>query len=184
MKKIFIGFTGHIGGGKTTAIRYLQEHYHAGTHGFSAPLRDILRRIHEPETRENLQKISTLLRETFGEDVLARIIAADVVRDDTDIVCVDGVRRPADIASLSTLPNFHLVHITAPLEVRFERLIQRAQNTDDAAKTFEEFQKDHKREAELEIGTVAAAAEITIDNSGTTEKLYSRIDEMMKKLCE
>ena len=44
-----------------------------------------------PISRENLQKFSTLLRENFGENILAKAIANDASKLDAGIVVIDGV---------------------------------------------------------------------------------------------
>lgn len=181
INKIILGFTGQIGAGKTTAINYLQKKYTAESHAFSTPLRDMLKRIHEPETRENLQQLSSILRDAFGQDLLAKIIAQDVKESAAHLIAVDGIRRPADIAHLREIDGFHLVHITADMETRYIRLTERGQNPDDATKTLEQFKADHEREAELKIAEIAAEATDAIDNNGTLEQLSAQLDALVGK---
>ena len=75
-----------------------------------------------PISRENLQKFSTLLRENFGENILAKAIANDASKLDANIVVIDGVRRFTDIEHLEKLSNFVLVKVDADPKVRYERL--------------------------------------------------------------
>lgn len=179
--KILLGFTGFIGAGKTTAINYLQKKYDAQSYAFSTPLRDVLKRIHEPETRENLQKLSNILRDGFGQDLLAKIIAQDVRESTAHLIGVDGVRRPSDIAHLREIDGFHLIYITADMKTRYTRLTERGQNPDDATKTFEQFKADQEREAELKIAEIAREATETINNNGNLEELYAQLDALVKK---
>lgn len=181
INRVIFGFTGFIGAGKTTAINYLQEKYKAESYAFSTPLRDILRRTYEPETRENLQKLSNILRDGFGQDLLAKIIAQDVRESIAHLIGVDGVRRPADIAHLREIDGFHLIYITADMETRYTRLTERGQNPDDATKTFEQFKADQEREAEQKIPEIATEATETIDNNGTLEQLYAQLDSLVGK---
>lgn len=179
--KIIIGLVGEIASGKGTTAKYLEEKYDASSHRFSTPLRDILDRAHIEVNRKNMQDLSRILRENFGQNLLAKVIAEDAKNDQHEIVVVDGIRRPADIEYLQKLPEFKLVYVTADMKTRFERIIKRGENADDLNKTFEQFQKDHEVETELEIPNIGATAEIKIDNNGRIEDLYGQIDKILKK---
>lgn len=178
MKKIF-GFVGHIASGKGAACDYLRTTHNAGYHRYSTILRDLVRRIYLPEDRDHLIRISEILRREFGEDTLARVIKEDVVADTSEIVCVDGIRRLADIVELRKLPNFTIVFIDAEQRLRYERLIQRSENSDDRTKTFEEFVADGQRPTELSINEVADIAHVTINNNGTLDEFHAQLDKIL-----
>lgn len=182
MNKLIIGFVGEIASGKGTACDYLIENHKAGYYRFSTIMRDILDRLHMPQSRENMQKLSTTLRQNFSEDIFAQVIAEDVKQDQSNIICVDGIRRPADIKYLAKLDNFHLIHLAADERIRYERIIQRSENTDDQNKTFEQFQKDQQQETELSIPLVVAQAERKITNDETKESLYQKLEDLVKEL--
>lgn len=182
MSKIILGLVGSLASGKETTKKYLGEKYNAKDCRFSTILRDVLERVTVPNSRENLQKISTLLRANFGENLLAKAIAMDASKLDADIVVIDGVRRFTDIEHLNELPNFILVKIDADPKVRYERMKLRNENEGDNKKTFEQFLEDHNAEADKQIPEVMKTAKYTIDNSGTLEDLYKQIDEIIKKL--
>ena len=78
MKKTILALAGEMGCGKGTLTRYLIAKYDAQVYRFSNPLRDILDRIHKDKSRDNMQKLSTALRNAFGDDALSEIILADV----------------------------------------------------------------------------------------------------------
>jgi len=111
MSKI-IGLVGQIACGKEVVKKYLAEKYKAQDCKFSTSLRDILMRLDLPVSRENMQKMSTILRAGFGEDLLAKVIAADASKLKSEIVVMDGIRRMADIKYLKDLPNFYLIKTT------------------------------------------------------------------------
>ena len=102
-EKIVIGLVGKMSSGKGTVAEYLEKNYGAVTYRFSTILRDILNRVGQDITRHNMQTLSTVMRENFGEDLLAKVIAEDARKDNHQIVIVDGVRRMADIKYLSPL---------------------------------------------------------------------------------
>jgi dephospho-CoA kinase len=180
-KKI-IGLVGLIACGKGTVAKYLAEKYQAGTYRFSTILRDVLKRIYVPESRDNMINLSESLRQTFGQNLLAKVITEDALNDPKEIVVVEGIRRLEDIEHLKKLPNFTLVEISADPETRFQRLATRGENSDDATKTYEQFLADHKKPTEITIPAVIELATEHIINNGSRDDLAKQIDELVKKL--
>ncbi len=180
--KIILGFVGELASGKGTACRYLHETHHAPSYRFSNILRDLLNRLSLDITREHQQRMSQVLREHFGQDTLARVIAADVNNDTSPLLTVDGVRRLPDLVFLKEIPGFYLVSITADPLTRYQRLLKRGENSDDTTKTFEQFQKDSQAEAELQIQEAAATAKFTINNNGTLEELHKQLDDILTRI--
>lgn len=181
MAKIILGLAGEMASGKGTAARYIMEKYPCTEHRFSTALRDVLNRLYLEQTREHLSHLSTTLRKTFGEDLLAKVIFHDVQKDEKDLVVIDGVRRIDDIVHLRTLPHFKFVYIETDMRMRYERIIQRAENADDAGKTFEQFQQEHQLETELQIPKLKEIADFVLDNNGTTAELYRQVDAVIEK---
>lgn len=181
--KIIIGFIGKLASGKGTAAGHLQQKYNAKIVMFSASLRDILDRLYLPQTRKNMQGLSQILREHFGQDTLARVVARDAARAEAEIVAIDGVRRPKDLEYLRSMPNFSLASIIAEPKTRYERMLKRGQNPGEAAGelSFEQFQKNESAEAESLIGEVAKEAKFTVDNNGSLEDLKSQIDKIVEQ---
>lgn len=184
MAKVILGFVGQIASGKDVSKKYLEKKYNAQSCRFSTILRDVLTRIGIEIKRENLQKISTVLRQTFGEDLLALAISKDAANFEADIVIVDGVRRLTDISHLVALPHFFLVKIEADPELRYERMKTRNENVGDDKKTYEDFLKDHEVEADREIPKVMATAKYSLDNNGSVEDLYSQLDKLVGNLLK
>ncbi len=182
MAKAIIALSGPIASGKGTVKEYIVRNYSAKDCRFSTILRDVLGRINQPITRENLVKVSVSLRKTFGESTLAKAIVKDAVSIDNDIVVVDGVRRLADIEYLSKVPNFNLIAVDARLKIRHERLVKRGENEGDSTKTYSRFLKDHEYETEKSIPAVMRKAKYNLDNNGSFEDLYKQIDSIMKKI--
>lgn len=180
MKKIILGLAGEIASGKGTVSLYLQKNFKAKTYRFSTALRDVAKRMHLEESRQNLQKISTLFRENFDDNILSQVIAEDVRGDNQKLIVIDGVRRMADIKYLKKLKGFFLVYIETEMEKRYQRLILRGENSDDLSKTFEQFQEDHKREAELQIKDLKLKADFVLDNNGNKEALYEQVEKILE----
>ncbi len=181
-KKIIIGLIGSLASGKETIKKYLTQKHNAQDCRFSSILRDVLARLTISNSRENLQKLSTVLRANFGEDLLAKAIASDASKLDADVVVIDGVRRFTDIEHLTKLPNFFLIKIDADPKIRYERMKLRNENEGDNLKTFEQFLADHEAEADREIPEVMKSAKYSIDNNSTFEDLYRQVDEILNKI--
>lgn len=182
MKKTIIGLVGELASGKDVTKKYLEDHYGASCHRFSTILRDVLSRLYLPIVRKNLQNLSTVLRGHFGEDLLAKIIAEDVKNDPHEIIVIDGIRRDADIIYLRNLPGFVLLSLEVDAKTRYERLIKRKENADDASKTYEQFLVDGQKEAELEIPKVMAEANYKLNNNGSHEDLYRQLENIIIEL--
>lgn len=177
-QKIF-GIAGQIAAGKDTVANYIIKKTNAKTFKFSQVLRDLLNRIHQEIKRENLQKISTFLRQNFGEDILANCIYEDIKNSNNEVIVIDGVRRFDDIKKLKTLENFKLIYIDTSIENRYNRIIKRSENSDDQTKTFEEFKKENEQESESQIIKLKEFADIIIENNGNLEELYQKIDKVV-----
>lgn len=177
--KIILGFAGEIASGKDTAVNYIKEKYSATTVKFSQSLRDILSRLYLDVTRENLQTLSTSLRENFSQDLFSKVVAKDVENAKDKIIVIDGVRRQSDIVHLKKIPGFQLIYVDADEKLRYERLKQREENKGDATKTFEQFQKEDQAETENQIRSLKDIADKIIDNNGTLENLQKQVDDLI-----
>lgn len=179
-EKIILGFTGLIASGKGTAAKYLKEKYNAEIFRFSTMLRDVLDRLYLEQSRKNMSDISRVLREHFGQDLMAKVMAKDVESSSFQLIVIDGIRRMDDVKSLRELPNFKLVSIEAAMKTRYDRLVGRGENPDDKIKTWEEFEADHQLETELTILDTMKAADIIINNNSDLENFQKQLDQLVK----
>lgn len=179
-KKIIIAIAGNIAAGKNEMAEYIQKRYRGRAYRSSEILRDILNRMHMSQTRENLQKASTMLRQYFGQDIISRVANLDLKKTKKRIIAINGVRRFDDLKHLRKDFILKLIFIDASLRNRFKRIKERAENKDDQKKSWEEFKKDHEKEAEKRIKSLRKKADYLIQNNGTRKKLYGEIDKILK----
>lgn len=181
MDKIIIGLVGDLASGKGTICKYLKEKYGVSTYRYSTILRNLLDRLYLEQSRDNMQSLSKILRENFDQNILSKTITKDIENDPNSMVILDGIRRESDIVYLKDKPGFHLVYITADAKVRWKRIIERGENSDDKNKTFEQFLEDEKAEADRLIKELGKKAEYTITNDENLEKLHKKIEELVYK---
>lgn len=182
MPKYIIGLVGQAGCGKGTVADLLINEYGAAYFRFSAILGDLLTRLHLEHGRDNFIKMSTSLRETFGEDVLSYAIEKDAIESPNEIVVLDGIRRPEDIVALEPLPLFKLVAISVPAETRYERMKGRGEKAGEQNLTWEAFLAQEQSPADRTVPFVMERAWKTIPNGGTREELEQQVHTFMQEL--
>ena len=182
MQKIIIGLAGEIACGKDTIADYMAKKYGSQKVSFSQPLRDVLDRLFLPQNRANMAGLGKLLIKQWGDGTLSKVIAEEILNSKKKVFILPNVRRDGDIVHLKELPGFMLIRVDAEPQTRYERLIRRGQNTDDASKTREQFEADSKLWTEVSIRKIAKKATEKIDNNGDLKDLKLQIDELAKRL--
>ncbi|MFA5062410.1 MAG: AAA family ATPase [Patescibacteria group bacterium] len=178
--KIVFVFCGLMASGKDTAAEYLEKKYNASIFSFTTMLNDALDRFYLEHNRDNLVKMSEIIRNAYGEDAMAKTMGKDVENADSNFIVISNARRLADIEYLSKMPNFVLIKIEADIKTRYQRLSTRNQKADDQTKTFEQFVADHQRSTEVSILEIMKHATVTINNDGDLDNLYKQLDNLIK----
>ena len=179
MNKIIIGLVGEAAAGKGTVAAFLTDKFGASTHTFSKAMKDCVARLYLPLSRENLTNFSTLTRQAFGEDLYARVVAKDCEADTHEMIVVDGIRLEADMAALKGFPGFHLIYVTAPVEIRWQRARNRGEKAGESEMSLEDFKKEELLPTELAIKEIGARAEFTVPNSGDFAELYTSMESII-----
>ncbi len=138
---MIIGLTGANGAGKTVAGEHLRAKGFE-FHSLSDEIREELERLKREATRENLIEMGNRLRAEHGPAVLAERVK-DKLRPDGNYV-IDSIRNPYEVEALRKEPDFHLLHLDAPRELRYERARQRGGPR--APGSLEEFAELEERE--------------------------------------
>lgn len=176
MPKLIIALAGTLGAGKGTASAYLKTKYGADIIMFSDVLRSILRTLALDVSREELQKLSLVLREAYGQDVISRAVRRALELSERPIVVLDGVRRIGDLSGISEMERFHMLFIDADPKLRHERIVSRAQNRGDSEKTLETFLQEELADADITIKPLAVQSQKIILNETTEADFYQAID--------
>lgn len=181
-KKIIFGLVGPMASGKDAVKKYLEEKYQGTSFRFSSILRGVLDCLGIEHKRDNMIALSTWVRHTFGEDLLAKAIAKNVEESENNLIIVDGIRRLTDIEYLKRNPNFVLVAIDAKAKIRYERAVKRNENVGDDEKTYEDFLTDHTKETEATIPEVMLQANFNINNDEGFQELYQQVEQIIKAI--
>jgi uridine kinase len=133
--------------------------------------------FHIPQPTSDLQELSSVLRQIFGEDLLERAVANRVLqcRSPSPCVVVEGIRRKVDIGNFLALPNFFLVYVEADFDVRYLRHIARNEKPGDAQMSLEQFRQLGKAEAETQIRMLQPSAHVVIQNNGTALEFAEKL---------
>ncbi len=182
MEKLILCFTGLIASGKDVSKKYLEEKHGAKSLRFSSLLRDALDCLGVEANRDNIIKLSTWSRDSFGNDLLAKTIAKKAKELEAKIVVIDGARRPDDLIYLREEKNFYLIAVEAETEKRYQRSILRNENPGDDKKSLADFLRDQEKETEKTIPATIALADFVINNDGDIPSLYIKIEEVLEKI--
>jgi dephospho-CoA kinase len=179
--KIVLGLIGEKGAGKGTVSKYLIDKYGAAHFGTSIILKRTIDDLHLPVTRENLIKLALVLKEGFWPSVVIDALITDIEGSDSQLVIADGIRMFGDVEPFKKKygENFHLIYVTAPLKIRYERTKSRGEKAEEKNLSFEQFLIEEGRLTEVSIHEIGAKAEFTLDNSQGPENLIVQAERLM-----
>jgi len=177
--RALIGITGRLASGKGRMTKEILRQFDAEQVRFSDSLRAVLDMYGVPQSRDNIDALSTFLRRTYGENVLARAVENRALQSNRDIAIIDGVRRAVDMETLSRHPHFKLVYIDVKPEIRYERSKSRNENVGDADLSYDEFLRMDSAEPQQQIESLKSIADFVIDNNGTVEQFDAQIKDVI-----
>lgn len=179
---MIIGVTGTFSAGKDTVADYLAE---KGFEHFSLgdEIREIAKERGIEGNRDAQRKLGNDLRDEFGPAYLAQRVIKKKAKDN---VVIAGIRQPAEIEYLETLPDFNLIAVDAPIEIRFQRMQARKRPGDPETLqdliTKEEKEMNSTDKNAQKISECMALADFTIVNDGNMNRLDRDIDEILNKI--
>jgi len=135
--------------------------------------------------RKVMQDIGNDMKQKYGAHILAKM-AVEYLGKDKQLTIVDGIRNPAEVEYLKKKfgDDFKLIAIDAPIETRFNRILEREDTRDP--KNFDEFKVVDERDQGKDepshgqrVGDCMKMADHTIDNDSSFEDLYSKLKNFL-----
>jgi dephospho-CoA kinase len=182
-KRLIIGLTGPICGGKGIIAEYLKKKgfFYSST---SERVREECRRRKITITRENLQKLGDEMRKKFGPEVWAKRCWEMINKKKVPLTIVDSIRGVAEVDFLKTKHNFYLIGVTAPRRLRFQRMVARDRESDPLS--WKEFlaadRKDFKSgqgKFGRDITACLKKSDLLLKNKGTVKELEEEVEDWL-----
>lgn len=182
---IVIGITGTIGAGKGTIVEYLKKEQ--GFLHFS--VRQYLKNIIEERglelNRDTMVKVANRLRKDHSPSFIIEELYKLAQQKGTSCV-IESIRTPGEVESLRKKGNFILLAVDAKPEIRYQRILERASETDNIS--YKTFLENEKREMNSEdpnnqnLSKCIKMADYVINNDGSLEELYKKIKKLTREI--
>lgn len=182
MPRFLIGVAGRMASGKGSVAKYMQQCCGAERHRSSDPLRQVVDIFALPQSRENLSRLSTFLRQTYGEHIIAHAMVRLLEQAKSEFALFDGMRRLIDLETFRPMPHFTFVFVDCDQRTRYQRYISRNENPGDAEMSWEEFIRRDTAETEEQIDLLKEHADYVIDNNDSYEELERRIEAVVNEI--
>ncbi|MFH1393314.1 MAG: deaminase [Candidatus Micrarchaeota archaeon] len=182
---MIIGLTGENCAGKGTVAEYLQKKsfYYLS---LSDIIREELKADGKELTRQNLIEKGNELREKFGPAILATKTTLKIQKDRNYVI--DSIRNPIEVEELKKIKGFVLVHVTAPAEIRFERMKARGReedpNTLDSFKEIEKLEMENEERTKQNLVGAFSHADRKLMNDVDLQELYDNVDRLLGGISE
>lgn len=180
-----IGITGTLGAGKGTIVDYLSQHHgfkHFSVRGY---LSKLIKAKGFEVNRDTLVSTANELRANNSPSYIAEELFREAKESGTNCI-IESIRTVGEVNALHAKGNFHLFAVDADQKLRYERIIERASETDKV--TFEIFVENENREMnssdpnKQNISACISLADFTFINNGTKDELYRSIDLVLDKI--
>ncbi len=182
---IIIGLTGENCAGKGSVAEYLQK---KGFYFYSLSdvIREDLAAGGTPITRDALISKGNALREAKGPAVLAERTLAKL-QDDRNYV-IDSFRNPFEVEAFKRTKNFFLFYVTAPAEVRFERMKRRGRESDpqtlEAFKVIEEKERKSASATNQNLEACQNLCDRRVSNGADFPALFDAVDKALAEISK
>ncbi|VVB73860.1 AAA domain protein [uncultured archaeon] len=209
---LYIGLAGTILAGKGVVREFLTKKYNAYSFSLSDMLREEADRRGIEKTRQALTDIADELRLKKGNGALAEMSLHKItnMKQHHDVVIMDSIRNPGEVEMFRTAlkRHFFLIFVDAPIDLRYQRSLERKREG-EGAKTFMEFEAKDREEVRgrpdrlivderghhgemidygVNLGACKRRANKVIINSGTLQELETKaveaVEHRMKALKE
>jgi dephospho-CoA kinase len=180
---MIIGITGSFGAGKGAVVDYLVREKGFGDYSARAFITDEIKFRGLPVNRDTMAEVANDLRQKHEPTYIIESLYTKAKDRGGDAV-IESLRAVAEVRLIKKLGGI-VLGIDAPPELRYERAVARGSETDKVP--YEEWLQQEIRESnpndptKQDIFGSLREADIVIENKGSLQELYEKIDEMLKQ---
>ena len=180
---MIIGLTGKLGSGKDSVLEYLVKEKGFGAYGTGDVVREYVKALGRPDTRDSQREMANELSSKYGADFLLK---ETIKRAQGENKVISGIRQPAEADYFNNEDDAYLIAVDAPIKIRFSRMQTRARIGDP--ETLDELKEKEAQEmgrAEKNVQNISYCinhADFKLDNSGSKEELYKRVEKVLEEI--
>ena len=188
-RPLIIGVVSEISSGRSTSLSYLQKNYGFPAFSLTTLLKNIAREEGVSFERSSLQKFGNALRKKYGNAFLAEQLRSSRVwiENKHPVVLVDAFKNLAEYEEFRKQEHFYFLGITAPEANRKNwNKIRRETGARNEIQTFFAIDeqdlgtKESNSSNSQQVSHLFSKTDEIIDNDGSIEDLYKKLDEMVK----
>ncbi len=180
-----IGITGTLGAGKGTIVDYLTKHHRFQHFSVREYLTKIIKAKGGEVNRDSLVATANELRAQNTPSFIAEELYRIAKESGVDCI-IESIRTVGEVNSLHSRGNFTLFAVDADQRLRYERIVERASETDRIS--YDVFAANEQREMtntdpnKQNLSACMQLADYKFINNGSFDLLYRQIDEVLEKI--
>ncbi len=181
---MIIGITGSFGAGKGAVVEYLVQEKSFGHYSARSFITREIEKRGLPVNRDSMIIVANDLRQQHAPTHIIGSLHSEATVQGGDAV-IESLRAVAEVALIQELGGV-VLGIDADPTIRYERIVERNSATDQVS--FEEWLEQERKESnpddptKQDIFGALKMSDYRIENNGTLEDLYMKVDEFLEKV--